>query len=164
MIFAGYTGSKNQVRTRQKIEFVSKSIFFQVWNWKKIEWHSIFQKSSRDRQEESQKEKSTTSQTSLFDYDTFFWKSIVPWRSLEENIWWSSKYKQKYFWNQSLPDVPNLPFGRWCGPVTMRWTSFWRSIGTFVHIHVYPLGFAQDFFSNFRIKWQLNWVKNSTFP
>ena len=69
-----------------------------------------------------------------------FWKPIVPWRSLEENIWWSSKYKQKYFWNQSLPDVPNLPFGRWCGPVTKRWTSFWRSIGTFVHIHVYPLG------------------------
>ena len=27
LIFAGYTGSKNQVRTRQKIEFVSKSIF-----------------------------------------------------------------------------------------------------------------------------------------
>ena len=22
----------------------------------------------------------------------------------------------------------------------------------------------QDFFSNFRIKWQLNWLKNSTFP
>ena len=29
MIFAGYTGSKNQVRTRQKIEFVLKSIFFE---------------------------------------------------------------------------------------------------------------------------------------
>ena len=28
LIFAGYTGSKNQVRTRQEIEFVSKSIFF----------------------------------------------------------------------------------------------------------------------------------------
>ena len=28
LIFAGYTGSKNQVRTRQKIKFVSKSIFF----------------------------------------------------------------------------------------------------------------------------------------
>ena len=28
LIFAGYTGSKNQVRTRQKIEFVSKLIFF----------------------------------------------------------------------------------------------------------------------------------------
>ena len=40
-----------------------------------------------------------------------FWKSIVPWRSLEENIWWSSKYKQKYFWNQSLADVPNIPLG-----------------------------------------------------
>ena len=29
LIFAGYTGSKNQVRTQQKIEFVSKSIFFE---------------------------------------------------------------------------------------------------------------------------------------
>ena len=28
LIFAGYTGSKNQVRTRQKIQIVSKSIFF----------------------------------------------------------------------------------------------------------------------------------------
>ena len=28
LIFAGYTGSKNQVRTRKKIEFVLKSIFF----------------------------------------------------------------------------------------------------------------------------------------
>ena len=50
LIFAGYTGSKNQVRTRPKIKFVSKSIFFRVWNWKKFEWHSIFQKSSGDRQ------------------------------------------------------------------------------------------------------------------
>ena len=46
LIFAGYTGSKNQVWTRQKIKFVSKSISFRVWNWKKIEWHSIFQKLS----------------------------------------------------------------------------------------------------------------------
>ena len=38
LIFAGYTGSKNQVRTRQKIEFVSKSIFFQVCN-KLPNWH-----------------------------------------------------------------------------------------------------------------------------
>ena len=29
LIFAGYTGIKNQVRTRQKIEFVSKSFFFE---------------------------------------------------------------------------------------------------------------------------------------
>ena len=29
LIFAGYTGSKNQVRIQQKIEFVSKSIFFE---------------------------------------------------------------------------------------------------------------------------------------
>ena len=72
-----------------------------------------------------------------------FWKYIVPWRSLEENIWWSSKYKQKYFWNQSLPDVPNLPFGRWCGPVTIGWTSFWRSITTFVHIHFLPLIYTE---------------------
>ena len=50
LIFAGYTGSKNQLRTRQKIEFVSKWIFFWVRNRKKIEWHSIFQKSSGDRQ------------------------------------------------------------------------------------------------------------------
>ena len=50
LIFAGYTGSKNQVRTRQKIKFVSKAIFFRVWNWKKIEWHPIFQESSGDRQ------------------------------------------------------------------------------------------------------------------
>ena len=28
-------------------------------------------------------------------------------------------------------------------------------------IHV---SYLQDFLSNFRIKWQLNWVKNSTFP
>ena len=28
----------------------------------------------------------------------------------------------------------------------------------------YPIDTIQDFFSNFRIKWQLNWVKNSTFP
>jgi hypothetical protein len=27
LIFAGYTGSKNQVQTQQKIKFVSKSIF-----------------------------------------------------------------------------------------------------------------------------------------
>ena len=53
LIFAGYTGSKNQVRTRQKIEFVSNSIFFRVWNWKKIKWHSIFLKSSANRQGES---------------------------------------------------------------------------------------------------------------
>ena len=32
LIFAGYTGSKNQVRTRKKIKFDSKSIFFQVCN------------------------------------------------------------------------------------------------------------------------------------
>ena len=42
LIFAGYTGSKNQVRTRQKIEFVSKSIFFEFEIEKKNEWHSIF--------------------------------------------------------------------------------------------------------------------------
>ena len=39
LIFAGYTGSKNQVRTRQKIKFVSKSIFFfRVCN-KLPNWH-----------------------------------------------------------------------------------------------------------------------------
>ena len=42
LIFAGYTGSKNQVRTRQKIEFVSKSIFFFEFE--------IEKKSSGDRQ------------------------------------------------------------------------------------------------------------------
>ena len=38
LIFAGYTSSKNQVRTRQKIKFVSKSIFFRVCN-KLPNWH-----------------------------------------------------------------------------------------------------------------------------
>ena len=38
LIFAGYTGSKNQVRTRQKIEFVSNSIFFRVCS-KLPNWH-----------------------------------------------------------------------------------------------------------------------------
>ena len=38
LIFAGYTGSKNQVRTRQKIKFVSKAIFFRVCN-KLPNWH-----------------------------------------------------------------------------------------------------------------------------
>ena len=38
LIFAGYNGSKNQVRTRQKIKFVSKSIFFRVCN-KLPNWH-----------------------------------------------------------------------------------------------------------------------------
>ena len=38
LIFAGYTGSKNQVRTRKKIKFDSKSIFFQVCN-KLPNWH-----------------------------------------------------------------------------------------------------------------------------
>ena len=32
LIFAGYTGSKNQVRTRKKIKFDLKSIFFRVCN------------------------------------------------------------------------------------------------------------------------------------
>ena len=32
LIFAGYTGSKNQVQTRKKIKLVLNSIFFQVWN------------------------------------------------------------------------------------------------------------------------------------
>ena len=32
LIFVGYTGSKNQVRTRKKIKFDSKSIFFWVCN------------------------------------------------------------------------------------------------------------------------------------
>ena len=45
LIFTACVACKNQ-----KIEFVSKSIFFRVWNWEKIEWHSIFQKSSGDRQ------------------------------------------------------------------------------------------------------------------
>ena len=35
LIFAGYTGSKNQVRTRQKIEFVSNSFFFSSLKLKK---------------------------------------------------------------------------------------------------------------------------------
>ena len=52
LIFTACVACKNQVRTRQKIEFVSKLIFFQVWNWKEIKWHSIFQKSSGDRQGE----------------------------------------------------------------------------------------------------------------
>ena len=30
LIFAGYTGSKNQVRTRKKIKLVLNSIFFRV--------------------------------------------------------------------------------------------------------------------------------------
>ena len=56
LIFAGYTGSKNQVRTRQKIKFVSKLIFFSSLKLKKkIKWHSIFQKSSGDRQGVRQK-------------------------------------------------------------------------------------------------------------
>ena len=38
LIFAGYTGSKNQVRTRKKIKFDSKSIFFWVCN-KLPNWH-----------------------------------------------------------------------------------------------------------------------------
>ena len=38
LIFAGYTGSKNQVRTWQKIKFVSNSIFFRVCN-KLPNWH-----------------------------------------------------------------------------------------------------------------------------
>ena len=38
LIFAGYTGSKNQVRTRKKIKFDSKSIFWRVWN-KLPNWH-----------------------------------------------------------------------------------------------------------------------------
>ena len=29
---------------------------------------------------------------------------------------------------------------------------------------IYIVDTIQDFFSNFRIKWQLNWVKNSIFP
>ena len=32
LIFAGYTGSRNQVQTRKKIKLVLNSIFFQVWN------------------------------------------------------------------------------------------------------------------------------------
>ena len=32
LIFAGYTGSSNQVQTRKKIKLVLNSIFFQVWN------------------------------------------------------------------------------------------------------------------------------------
>ena len=38
LIFAGYTGSKNQVRTRKKIKFDSKSIFFKICN-KLPNWH-----------------------------------------------------------------------------------------------------------------------------
>ena len=38
LILAGYSGSKNQVRTLQKIKFVSKSIFFRVYN-KLPNWH-----------------------------------------------------------------------------------------------------------------------------
>ena len=39
LIFAGYTGSKNQVRTqKKKIKFDSKSIFFRVCN-KLPNWH-----------------------------------------------------------------------------------------------------------------------------
>ena len=38
LIFAGYTGNKNQVWTQQKIEFVLKSIFFRVCN-KLRNWH-----------------------------------------------------------------------------------------------------------------------------
>jgi hypothetical protein len=32
LIFAGYTGSRNQVQNRKKIKLVLNSIFFQVWN------------------------------------------------------------------------------------------------------------------------------------
>ena len=32
LIFAGYTGSRNQVQTRKKIKLVLNLIFFQVWN------------------------------------------------------------------------------------------------------------------------------------
>ena len=38
LIFAGYTGSKNQVRTRKRINFDSKSIFIRVCN-KLPNWH-----------------------------------------------------------------------------------------------------------------------------
>ena len=46
LIFAGYTGSKNQVGTKQKIKFVLKSIFFWVCN-NLPNW--LFKKSSTDR-------------------------------------------------------------------------------------------------------------------
>ena len=39
-----------------------------------------------------------------------------------------------------------------------------RSINNRSVLRWYLLDTIQDFLSNFRIKWQLNWVKNSTFP
>ena len=51
LIFAGYTGSRNQVQTRKKIKLVLNSIFFQVWN--KLQNPKFENRVQRDRAKDS---------------------------------------------------------------------------------------------------------------
>ena len=54
----------------------------------------------------------------------------------------------------------------WFWPKNKR-NNLWFLIFIFsclIASKLYLLDTIQDFFSNFRIKWQLNWEKNSTFP
>ena len=85
-----------------------------------------------------------------------------------------SRYSQTICWcgwddNACLGVRNTCCIGAW--PNSFDWRPPWYCVSSVTNKQTeswwkmtYLLDTIQDFFSNFRIKWQLNWVKNSTFP
>ena len=73
------------------------------------------------------------------------------------------------FFIQNLHYVQDWPwtminFGVCLSTLQMNWENLTTLMFIFSLCPRYILDTIQDFFINFRIQWQLNWVKNSTFP
>ena len=103
LIFAGYTGSRNQVQTRKKIKLVLNSIFFQVWN--KLRNPKFENRVQRDRAFAPQVTFALCNFRNTLLHGTlsslaFFalWNSLLlttfaPWNTLLPGTFWSFAYR-----------------------------------------------------------------------